>query len=149
MTISEEAEALRNVPLFSRADPVRLKLLAFTSQRRTYPEGAVFFHEGDPADATYLILSGSVDICLTIRGNVTAISSSNEGTLIGEAGVLTNRPRAAMVRARTETVALCIQKEDFLDLLESAPSVAIGVASILADRLSETTKVLRNNLAER
>ena len=92
MTISEEAEALRNVPLFSRADPIRLKLLAFTSQRKTYPEGTVFFHEGDPADATYLILSGSVEVCLIVRGEITAISNSGEGTLIGEAGVLTNRP---------------------------------------------------------
>ncbi len=39
MSLNEEVEVLRNIPLFSQIDPSKLKLLAFTSERVTYSAG--------------------------------------------------------------------------------------------------------------
>jgi hypothetical protein len=49
MSLAEDAEILRNVPLFAKIDPTKLKSLASTSERLAYPSGDELFHEGDQA----------------------------------------------------------------------------------------------------
>ena len=46
MSIHAEVDLLRKVPLFASIDTAKLKLLAFTSERLTFPAGATLFHEG-------------------------------------------------------------------------------------------------------
>src|ERR1051325_7980837 len=46
----EEAEVLRNIPLFAKREPAKLKLLAFTSERLTFDAGQQLFQQGDPGD---------------------------------------------------------------------------------------------------
>ena len=65
MSLNEEVEALRSVPLFAKIEPSKLKLLAFTSERLTFPAGGELFHQGDPGDAAYIILDGQADVVVT------------------------------------------------------------------------------------
>ena len=62
MSLNEEVEVLRRVPLFARIDPAKLKLLAFTSERLVFPAGSELFHQGDTGDAAYILLDGEADI---------------------------------------------------------------------------------------
>ena len=62
MSLNEEVEALRSVPLFAKVEPSKLKLLAFTSERLIYRAGQELFHQGDAGDAAYIILEGQADI---------------------------------------------------------------------------------------
>ena len=62
MSLNEEVEALRSVPLFAKIEPSKLKLLAFTSERLTFPAGQELFHQGDAGDAAYIILDGRADV---------------------------------------------------------------------------------------
>ena len=39
MSLTEDVEVLRNIPLFARVESAKLKLLAFTSERLHYPSG--------------------------------------------------------------------------------------------------------------
>ncbi len=48
MTLHEEVEALRSIPLFAKIDASKLKLLAFTSERLNYEPGQNLFKQGDP-----------------------------------------------------------------------------------------------------
>jgi hypothetical protein len=36
MSLTKDVEVLRNIPLFAKVDPAKLKLLAFTSERLEY-----------------------------------------------------------------------------------------------------------------
>jgi hypothetical protein len=47
MSLTEEVEVLRNIPLFAKVEPAKLKLMAFTSERLEYLSGDELFHEGD------------------------------------------------------------------------------------------------------
>ena len=63
MSIQNEVELLRRIPLFAQIETSRLKLLAFTSERLAFDAGAVLFSEGDRGDSAYLILKGGkVDV---------------------------------------------------------------------------------------
>ena len=51
MTLIKDVEVLRQIPLFAKVEPAKLKLLAFTSERLQHLPGDELFHQGDYGDA--------------------------------------------------------------------------------------------------
>ncbi len=47
MSIQEDVEALKRIPLFAKVEPAKLKLMAFASERTHYQPGDLLFHQGD------------------------------------------------------------------------------------------------------
>ena len=71
MTLNKEAEVLRDVPLFSKIDHTKLKLLAFTSENLIHQDGQFLFREGETGDAAYIVLKGKVAVFIeTEKGPV-------------------------------------------------------------------------------
>jgi|GEM_PF-3999693 len=62
MSIVEEVEALRKVPLFSSLDDAKLKLLSFTSEWVEYSSGDYLFMEGDSGHDAFVIMEGLVEV---------------------------------------------------------------------------------------
>ncbi|MEK7687851.1 MAG: cyclic nucleotide-binding domain-containing protein, partial [Pseudomonadota bacterium] len=62
MNLNEEVELLKGVPIFSKIEPAKLKLLAFTSERLNFAGGQEVCHQGDLGDAMYVILGGTADV---------------------------------------------------------------------------------------
>ena len=135
MDLTTEAETLRKVPMFSRLELSKLKLLAFTSELCTYEGGEVLFEAGDAPDSAYVIMTGAVEILAETEAGpvVEVVLGSNE--LFGELGVLTSAPRSATVRARDGLVALRITDEMFVKLLGENPEVALDVMRQLSEKL--------------
>ena len=121
MDLTTEAEMLHKVPMFSKLELSKLKLVAFTSELCTYEGGEVLFEAGDAPDSAYVIMDGAVEIVAETEAGpvVEGVLGANE--LFGELGVLTNSPRSATIRARDELVALRITDEMFLKLLAEKP----------------------------
>ena len=72
MSLNEEVEILRNIPLFAKIEPSKLKLLAFTSERMTFRPGQELFHQGDPGDTAYIVIAGTADVIVgTPTGDIT------------------------------------------------------------------------------
>ena len=46
MSLQEEVEILRRIPLFAQIEPSKLKLLAFTSERVAFDAGHTLFQIG-------------------------------------------------------------------------------------------------------
>ena len=80
MDLLQEAELLRKVPMFSRLEPAKLKLLAFTSESLSFDDGEELFSVGDPADCAYVIMDGEVEVMAdTEAGEIVAVTlSKNE-----------------------------------------------------------------------
>ena len=57
MRLTKDVEVLRDIPLFAKDEPAKLKLLAFTSERLEYLSGDELFYQGDHGDAAYIILA--------------------------------------------------------------------------------------------
>ena len=73
MTIDQEVELLRNIPLFAKVDPAKLKLLAFASERAVFAPGETLFHQGDPGDAAYIIMDGEAEVLINGPGGPIAV----------------------------------------------------------------------------
>jgi serine/threonine-protein kinase len=66
--------------------------------------GAVIVTEGAPADAAYIITSGTCEAYKTIGGTEVRLRRMGVGDVFGETALLTNHPRSASVRALEDVV---------------------------------------------
>lgn len=144
MSLNEEVELLRKIPLFSKIDPSKLKLLAFTSNKLTFGSGHDLFRQGDPGDAAYIIMSGTADILIEGPEGDILVARLGKNDLVGEIAILIDVPRTATVRAVTDLTTLVISKDIFLRMVTEFPEMGIEIMRELARRLDRTTDQLRH-----
>jgi CRP/FNR family cyclic AMP-dependent transcriptional regulator len=88
MTLINEVEVLRNIPLFANIEPAKLKLLAFTSNRLEYLSGEELFHQGDYGDAAYIILEGQAEILVDTPKGTVEVAMLRKNDIIGEIAIV-------------------------------------------------------------
>lgn len=143
MSINDDVELLRRIPMFAKVEPAKLKLLAFTSERVTYGEGQELFHQGDNADAAYIIVAGTVDVVVDSPKGPLTVAQLGTNEFVGDIGILCDVPRTATVRAATEVTTLKITKELFFRMITDFPAMGVEVMRVLAHRLEQTTVQLQ------
>ena len=142
MSLTKDVEVLRNIPLFAKVEPAKLKLLAFTSERLQYMSGDALFRQGDYGDAAYIILDGEADILVDTPKGAVKVASLGRNDIIGEIAILCDVPRTATVVAHSDLETLRVSKDGFFHLVTQFPQVGIEVMSELASRLHHTTQAL-------
>lgn len=148
MSLSEELEVLRNIPMFANVEPTQLKLLAFTSQRLTFCAGQDLFRLGDMGDCAYIIIAGEAEVLVDKEGTEVVVAKAGKNELIGEIAILCDVPRTATIRAVTELTALKIPKDLFFRLIAEFPDMGVQVMAELARRLHRTTQQLTEALGK-
>lgn len=138
MSIEQEVELIRRIPIFERIQPAMQKLLCFGSERLTYDAGQPLVKVGDAADAAYVIIEGTVEVSV----GPLVISTSGANEIIGEIGIFGDVPRTATVTATSRVEALKISKELFINIIRQNPDAALEVLRVLATRLANTTRQL-------
>lgn len=94
----------------------------------------VIFEQGDPGDAFYMVVRGSMRI---MRGSVElALLGPREG--FGEMAILDQETRSATAVGAEPTTLLRIDRDSFDRLIEQNPSVARGIYRMLTQRLRNT-----------
>ena len=144
MSLNEEVELLRNIPLFSKIDPSKLKLLAFASERGIFGKGQELFHQGDSGDTAYIIVKGSADVLIDSPGGELAVAKIGKNELVGEIAILCDVPRTATLRADEEVTTLAISKDLFFQMVREYPDMGIEIMRELAKRLEQTNAQLRD-----
>ena len=143
MSLNKEVEVLRDVPLFSKIDHTKLKLLAFTSESLTHQDGNFLFREGEPGDAAYIILKGKVSVFIETDKGPVEVAELKRGDVVGEISILCDVPRTASVKAIESVQTLKVTKDTFIHLLTEFPEIAIEIMRDLASRLNKTNIQLR------
>lgn len=132
--------ALAGVPLFAGLPPETLEMLARTVRERRYRRGEVIFHQGDPGDALYVILSGRAKISSPSESGVEAILATlRPGEFFGALALLDGAPRSATATAVEASECVILPRERFRDLVEQAPEFRDHVFAELARELRRLT----------
>lgn len=125
-------EELRSFPLLADASDASLAKLAETAGELTCQAGQILALQGDPGSGMFLILEGTVAI--EWRGGSATLEA---GTFVGELTLLApGGSRNARVRAQTDVRCLAIGRADALELIETEPSVALGMLREMARRFA-------------
>jgi len=143
VSLNEEVELLRNIPLFANIEPSKLKLLAFTSERVAYEPGQELFKQGDDGDAAYIIIGGEADIIIETANGPFTVATFKRNDIVGEIAILCDVPRTATVQAKAKLETLVISKELFYRLVLEFPQIAVEIMRELAQRLERMNTQLR------
>lgn len=149
MSLQQEVDLLRKIPMFAKIDPAKLKLLAFTSERISYAEGDVLFRQGDVGDAAFVIISGEAEVSIDTDKGPLVVARLRDHDFVGEIAILCDVPRTATVTARSKVEALRITKDLFFRMVKEFPEIAIEVMRELAQRVENTNTRLREIAAGR
>lgn len=148
MSLNEEVELLRQIPMFQKVEQSKLKLLAFTSERLTFQPGQVICEQGEPGDSMYVIVAGDADIIVNMPDGPLKVAGLHKNNFFGEIAILCDIPRTATVKAVTELVTLRITKDLFYRLVSEFPQMTIEIMREIAARLDRTTQVLQQTKNE-
>jgi CRP-like cAMP-binding protein len=106
--------ALRPVPIFRGLTKEDLFEVARMITEVTYPADETVVREGDPGDALYIIVEGTVEIHTGGR----VVARMTAGDFFGEISLFDGQPRSATVVAVDDVVLLKLESSDFETLLK-------------------------------
>ena len=99
--------------------------------------GEVLFKAGDPGDAMYVVLDGTLDVRVEER----VIDTATRGAIIGEMALIDESPRSATVLAREASTLVKVNSPRFQRLIQQNPFFAMHVMKVLADRVRRVDNV--------
>lgn len=135
MSLETDIIQLRRLRMFHNLDMPKLKLVAVVGERVDFSDGEAIFSHGDPPDAVFIVLSGTVGIHVTGRTRLVQVARSEGAIMLGESGLLCEHTRTLTILAEGPVEALRIPAADFLLLLHDMPAFAFAVMKELARQL--------------
>ncbi len=141
MSIEQEVEILRRIPLFANVEAAKLKLMCFASERITYKSGQSLFEQGDVGDAAFIIIEGTADVIVTHDAPL-VVAQVGKDDIVGEIAILVDIPRTATVTATSDLTTLKITKDLFFRMITDFPEMGVEIMRVLAQRLEKTTAQL-------
>jgi CRP-like cAMP-binding protein len=145
--LTSDVSSLQRIAMFRDVDAAKLKLIAMASQRTTYRIGDKLFSEGASSDAVFIILDGRATVMRSDGNGDVVVARVEEGALVGEIGLVLDKPYLGTVVAETSVIALRIDKRTFFDLLHQVPQFSMALIRELAGRLLDTSDLYVKALA--
>ena len=133
-------QALRNIDLLAGLEPEDLWRVGRVATERRLSAGTYLCRQGEPGDEMYIVVEGEVDViedgAASDRERVTFVAK--HGMAVGEIAVLTDMPRIASLRCRTDVHLLVINGRDFRTLMHELPAISTRIVETLVRRLVAT-----------
>jgi voltage-gated potassium channel len=120
--------AVAKVPLFDGLDATRIAAIARLLKPQIVPERQAIVRRGEPADAMFVIMDGTVEVEVEPPVRLT------KGHFFGEMGLLFDTTRNATVTALNETRLLVLDRADFDRLMRQHPDLKARIEKIAAER---------------
>jgi len=128
--MDDRVAVLRAAPLFANLDERSLQAVAILAREIATRAGNVLTLEGEPGDAFYVILDGTIRV---EHGDRT-VRSLTAGGFLGEIALVEGVPRTATATCVTDCRLLEIRRHEFERLLETMPEVRARIESAIARR---------------
>jgi CRP-like cAMP-binding protein len=137
------ATALARTPLFAHLGRVDLARLAGELEEQRFKAGDAIVHEGEPADAFYVVKSGEASVMLGTQSlGADGDLRIRPGECFGEMALLADSPRTASVLALTDVTVWRLSRARFGALVARERTIARGIELALVHRLLVTSREL-------
>lgn len=135
----DTSSLLRHNLVFGRLDDAERVAVQRELAPMSVPGGQLLFARGEPADALYVLKSGSLGAFRTPEagGAPQLVSLVGSGETIGAFGMLTRQARAFDLRALRDSELLRLPREGFEALIRQHPQAILGAAQLALERLVE------------
>jgi diguanylate cyclase (GGDEF)-like protein len=134
-------DLLKSLDFFKPLDSEVIEALAHNCEEILLNPEEILFKEGEPGDAMFLILYGSLSI---ERQNI-VIAKRVKGEYVGEMALIESAPRAATVTTYTKTHLLKISKEQFHSYFTSNPQTLLEILKTISERYRKDLAALEKS----
>jgi len=131
LSVVEKVIFLQNVDVFAEIPSEQLSYMAAIAEELSFSAGEEVYKSDQPSDALYVVLEGQVRLH---RGDE-EITVAQPSEPFGTWALFDDTPRVATATAAEDTRVLCIDRDDFLDLLSDHVQITEGVLKSLVGRL--------------
>jgi len=143
--MSNDIDFLRNVSIFEELPERDLEKIAGLGTRKTFPKGSIILMEDEIGSALFVIINGKVKVSrLDETGREVILSILGQGDVFGEMSLLDGMKRSATVSSIEDTEVFIIYRDDFLNLLNQHPQIAISLLKELAQRLRKADMQIKS-----
>jgi CRP-like cAMP-binding protein len=105
-----------------------------------YKPGELIIDYLDKSDDVFFAISGQVSVTLySLTGRVVSFRELGPGQTFGELAALDGGPRSASVHVRTEALIARMTAEQFREVLQDHPAVALAVLRDLVENIRDLT----------
>jgi predicted acylesterase/phospholipase RssA/CRP-like cAMP-binding protein len=139
---------LLGIPLFAGLDEVTRLKLAGQLEPVHAAAGDVVLRQGDPGDGLFVVVSGRLRVSVAAEGAERVLHDLGRGGIVGEIALLSNRPRAATVRAVRDSDLLLLRVSSFTALVERHTALLTEMTRLLVDRLLTVNRLLTMDRAD-
>jgi CRP-like cAMP-binding protein len=138
--VADTIDALALVRLFAGLSRTELESLAAGLRRRRFRRSEVIFHQGDPGQALFILVSGAVKITLpSDTGEEAILATLRPGDFFGELALLDGAPRSATAIALEASEMLVLPRERFRELVANEPAIRDALLASIAGELRRLT----------
>lgn len=142
MALDDTIAILASHPLFAALPDEAVRVLAFSSDYLELPLGARLYTQGAPADAGFILVSGTLELEVVRDGAGVSAGIVEEGSLLGELALLCSCTRSSNALARTRVGVLKIPRIPFLRVLAGYPEAAQDLRQRLQVRVTDFVAAL-------
>jgi AAA family ATP:ADP antiporter len=131
MDLVEKVFLLQQVDLLQGARSAQLALLASIANVQDIPANTTLIRQNEPTSALYVVIRGAVELRTT--GN--QVMEARDNAAFGTWALIDQAPSMLTAHTIEPTRVLCIDRDDFHDLLNENPELALGLLQGLARRV--------------
>ena len=137
----EKIELLQSVSIFWDLNEGELGHIADKMVAKHFENGNYIFLEDSEGEQCFFVLEGSVKVTrLSKDGREVILAMLNEGDFFGEMSLLDGESRSANVIALEKTKVLTLDRNDFIEVVNDYPQIAVQLLKELARRLRKSDR---------
>lgn len=141
MNVDQAAKLLAETQIFGELDEASLRKLGERATQRTYDKGQLIFHQGDLAGSLFVMREGLVKVFVTSEaGDEMVLVTLRPPDTFGELALLDGLERSASAEAVEPTTVVELDRNTFLELLDSNPHMTEALLQSMGRVLRRLTE---------
>jgi CRP/FNR family cyclic AMP-dependent transcriptional regulator len=122
----KKISVLRDHPFFRGLESTAIDQLFRYARTRKFKRGATVFQKGDPGDALFAVVSGTVKMSISsVTGRSVILNLIGAGEIFGEIAMLDGLDRTTDAVANTNCELLVIDRRDFIPFVQKHPMLSM------------------------
>lgn len=142
---SRALETLGLLPLFNELDLPAREALARCMHEQQYRPGQYLIHEGQPAQALFVVCAGRVRLArMASDGREQVLAVVGSGDMFNMEPLLDGGPTPVTARAMSLVTCLLLPESSLVPLIRQFPDLALALMRQMAEQLREQTALIED-----